>query len=74
MHRKLLIITALLLFAVGLQAQVGYGLKAGLNFPKISVSGSGMTVSTSALTSFYVGAYMDAPLASNFSFQPGLML
>lgn len=76
MKKTLLFTAALLISAAGLKAQVSYGFKAGANFAKINVSSSeaDMTVSTGAQTSFYVGAFVDAPIATNFSFQPGLSL
>lgn len=76
MKRKLLSIAAALCFIAGAKAQTSYGFKAGVNFPKVSVtmketSGS---ISSGASTSFYVTGYVDAPIASNLSIQPGLSL
>lgn len=76
MKKQLLFFAALFFIAGGLKAQVSYGVKAGLNFPKLNASAAGVSgsASTGSLTSFYVSGYVDAPIASNFSFQPGLSL
>lgn len=74
MNRKLLVFAALFFSTVGLQAQVSYGVKAGVNFAQTAVSNTGVSVSASSLTSFNLGAYIDAPVAANFSFQPGISL
>ena len=76
MKRKLLSIAAALCFIAGAKAQTSYGFKAGVNFPKLSVtqketSGS---FSSGASTNFYVTGFVDAPIASNLSIQPGLSL
>lgn len=76
MKRKLLTIAAALCFIAGAKAQTSYGIKAGVNFPKLSVtqketSGS---ISSGASTNFYVTGFVDAPIASNLSIQPGLSL
>ena len=76
MKQILLSLAAACLFAVGAQAQVSYGVKAGVNLPKqvVKMSGNGLSASveTSALTSFYVSGYANIPAASNFAIQPGI--
>ncbi|RKE42685.1 porin family protein [Sphingobacterium detergens] len=74
MKRKLLSIAAALCFIAGAKAQTSYGIKAGLNFPKYTFSGDGGSISSDASTSFYVTGFVDAPIANNFSIQPGLSL
>jgi len=74
MKRKLLSIAAALCFIAGAKAQTSYGIKAGVNFPKLSVSFDGASVSSNASTNFYVSGFVDAPIASNLSIQPGLSL
>src|SRR5690606_31118180 len=44
------------------------------NFPKVTASSGNISVSTKTSTSFYLTGYLDAPLANNFSIQPGLSL
>lgn len=55
-------------------SNLGFGLKAGVNFPKYNVSGSNNTYETSASTNFHVTGYLDAPLGSAFAIQPGISL
>jgi len=74
MKRKLLSIAALLCFITGAKAQTSYGFKAGATFPKMTASLGSVSVSTESSTSFYLTGYLDAPLANNFSIQPGLSL
>lgn len=53
-------------------AQVSYGLKAGLNVPTFTISSGNVSFTSDASTSFHITGYVDAPIARNFSFQPGL--
>lgn len=55
-------------------SNLGFGLKAGVNFPKYNVSGSNNAYETSTATNFHVTGYLDAPLGSAFSIQPGISL
>ena len=48
------------------------GLKGGVNLPKYHFSGS--DDETKSTTNFNVTAFLDAPLASHFSVQPGISL
>lgn len=61
-------------FATASYAQTSYGLKAGVTFPKLTASGGSISYTTDAATGFYLTGYADVPVASNFSFQPGLSL
>ena len=58
MKKILLSLGAAFLLAAGANAQVSYGIKAGVNLPKqvmkISAEGLNMSVTTSSTTSFYV--------------------
>ena len=74
MKKVLLTLGVALLTAVGAQAQVGYGVKAGLNFPKLNYSGGNTSYTTSAATNFYLSGYASIPAASNFAIQPGVSL
>lgn len=52
-----------------------YGLKVGVNLPKYQFQNEGGTdPETKTTTNFHVTGYMDAPLGSMFSFQPGISL
>lgn len=75
--KKVLLATAAMFLAVGVFAQgqpLGFGLKAGVNFPKYHFSGENSTAELNSTTNFHVTAFMDAPLSSNFSVQPGISL
>lgn len=65
---------AAIFLAVGAQAQsgLGYGLKAGVNFPSYSVGKSSADLKNS--TNFYVTGYLDAPITQNLYVQPGVSL
>ena len=65
---------AAIFLAVGAQAQsgLGYGLKAGVNFPSYSVEKSEADLKNS--TNFYVTGYLDAPITQNLYVQPGVSL
>jgi hypothetical protein len=62
--------------AVGAQAQVKYGIKAGLNFPKLFMKETegniSVSATTKASTSFYVSGYANIEAAPNFAIQPGI--
>lgn len=74
MKKVLLTLGVALLTAVGAQAQIGYGVKAGVNFPKLNYSGGNASYSTSTSTNFYLSGYANIPAASNFTIQPGVSL
>lgn len=75
--KKVFLATAAMFLAIGVFAQgqpLGFGLKAGVNFPKYNFSGSKSDYETNSTTNFHVTAFLDAPLSSNFSVQPGISL
>ena len=74
MKKVLLTLGAAFLVAVGAQAQTTYGLKAGVNFPKINYSGGSSDYSTDASTNFYVTGYANLFTSPNFAIQPGISL
>lgn len=69
MKKVLLSLGAALLMAAGAQAQVGYGVKAGVNLAKYSNMDEAKNN-----TGFYVTGFADLPVASQFSIQPGVSL
>lgn len=69
MKKVLLSLGAALFLAAGAQAQVSYGLKAGVNLGKYSNLDNAKNN-----TSFYVTGFADLPVASQFSIQPGISL
>ncbi|TYR33934.1 PorT family protein [Sphingobacterium phlebotomi] len=78
MKKILLSLGAAFLLAAGANAQVSYGVKAGVNLPKqvVKISGSGVnaSVESGTTTSFYVSGYANIFAAPNFAIQPGLSL
>ncbi|NGM63075.1 PorT family protein [Sphingobacterium sp. SGG-5] len=79
MKKILLSLGAACLLAVGAQAQVSYGIKAGVNLGKYATSSSGDEVElddegVKLNPSFYVTGYADINVAPNFSIQPGISL
>ena len=75
--KKLLFICVGLLMGTVAFAQtssLGFGLKAGVNFPKYNFSGSNSNFETNSSTNFHVTGFLDAPLGRNFSVQPGISL
>jgi len=75
MKKLLLTSAAALVLAMGAQAQseLGYGIRAGVNLPSYSYGGSDLSDSKST-TNFHVTGYLDAPIGSFFSIQPGVSL
>src|SRR5699024_11757438 len=62
--KKFTLTVMIALFIVGgAKAQLGYGLKAGLNFPSYNIENSDSE--TNSTTNFYVTGYLDAPVANN---------
>ncbi|MDF2514925.1 MAG: PorT family protein [Sphingobacterium sp.] len=76
MNKILLLFAAAFMLATEAQAQVSYGVKAGLTLPKIAFSGTEEigVPSTSAAANFYLTGYADIPIAPSVAFQPGLSL
>jgi hypothetical protein len=74
MKKILLSLGAAVLFVAGAQAQVGYGLKAGVNFPSYSYGDSDDLSDTKSTVNFHITGYLDAPVTSGFYIQPGVSL
>ena len=80
MKKILLSLGAAVLLAGAANAQVSYGLKAGVNLGKISnmdISDfdlGGASGSNTSNVSFHVTGFADMPVAPNFSVQPGVSL
>ncbi len=74
MKKIVLTLSAAFLLAVGAQAQVGFGLKAGANFPSYSYGDSDELSDTKSTVNFHVTGYLDAKVASGFYIQPGISL
>lgn len=61
---------------MGLQAQsVGFNVKAGLNLSNMSFDGPDLeNNSGEILSGFHIGAFVELPVSSKFSFETGLLL
>ena len=74
MKKLLLSFGAVVLLAAGAQAQVSYGLKAGVNLGKFSNQSDMAKDYQTNNVSFFVTGFADLPVATNFSVQPGVSL
>jgi hypothetical protein len=72
--KKLFIVAMVALMAAGVNAQVKYGVKAGVNFSSFNESTAGISASTSSTTGFNAGVVAEIPAATNFVIQPGLLI
>ncbi len=71
--KKLGLLFSGLLFSFGAFAQsqeMGFGIKAGVNFPNYQYENT----ESKSTTNFHVTAYLDAPISDYFAIQPGLSL
>jgi Outer membrane protein beta-barrel domain len=75
MKTKFLAITTILIFlTIAMQAQIGFGILAGVNFQNINGKDNGGTkLENGLLTGFHAGVNVNIPLAGDFYFQPGLL-
>jgi len=71
----------LAIVAVGISAgafaqgqPMGFGIKAGVNFPKYNFSNGNSTIETETSTNFHITGYLDAPLSNYLYVQPGISL
>ncbi len=69
---SLLMTLMILLTVFSLSAQTNVGISAGASFSNVTVKAGGVSASPKSKTGITVGIAIDAPLSSNFSFQPAL--
>src|SRR5690606_13462353 len=76
--KKLVLAIMAVGISVGAFAQgqpMGFGIKAGVSFPKYNFSGGNTTIETDASTNFHVTAFLDAPIFTDYLYvQPGVSL
>lgn len=73
--KKLLILAIATIIGGTAAAQQKWGLKAGVNLPKYSFGANDAdNPDTETTTNFHVTGYLDAPLSTHFSVQPGISL
>ena len=71
--KKTLLLLALIVASTATFAQTtSFGIKAGLNSSKLTVSATGGSISTESLVGFHVGGVVDIGFET-FSIQPGLL-
>ena len=76
--KKLVLAIVALGVSAGAFAQgqpMGFGIKAGVNFPKYNFSGDNAAYQTNSSTNFHVTAFLDAPILTDYLYiQPGVSL
>jgi hypothetical protein len=82
MKRNAILVLTGLVLSVSLNAQVRFGIRAGVNFSKWAgadlqviedlLEKTDGYVVTKGKTGFHVGGYLDIPISEVFSFEPGL--
>lgn len=70
--KKIVLFSCLVVFAMGVNAQVKFGLKAGLNLANQKYTSSGITISGDSKVGFQAGVILEAG-SQDFVFQPGLL-
>jgi len=70
---KILLVITLVLSATYTQAQTRFGIKGGLNFSTVALSGGTGTITPDSKTGFNLGVISEIPLATDFYLQPGLL-
>ncbi|MEA5403152.1 porin family protein [Arcicella sp. DC2W] len=73
MNKKLLLILSLIAFSFASKAQTRFGIKAGGNLANASVSAGGVSFDSKPITSFHVGAVVEAQLADRLYLEPKLL-
>ncbi len=74
MKKKLLLLSIVLLLMANVQAQIHYGVKAGVNLGKYAYENNIMKDDVKLKPSFYVTGYVDLSVAPNFVVQPAISL
>lgn len=69
----LIVVVCLVLGMRSATAQIGYGIKAGLNISSVKFNAS-YEGDFNSITGFYVGPFANVPLIDRFSIQPELLL
>ena len=71
---SLLMTSMILLSSLISQAQTSMGFTAGASFSNVKISASGISASPKMKTGITAGLVFDAPLSTNFHFQPAINL
>ena len=62
-----------MVFVLSVNAQVRFGIKAGINLPNVTAKSDGTKEDTKMSFGFHVGTIADWSLSESFSVQPGLL-
>ncbi|MDR6560840.1 MULTISPECIES: porin family protein [unclassified Arcicella] len=73
MKKTFLLILSLIAFSYASKAQTRFGIKAGGNLANASVSSRGVSFDSKSITSFHVGAVIEAQLADRLFLEPNLL-
>ncbi len=75
MKKKISLISAIILFAMFVQAQgISFGLRGGVNFQNINGSDANdNTLKNDILIGYHIGVNAEIPIVPEFYFQPGLL-
>ena len=71
---KKLLLAAVMLVSASAFAQTKIGLKAGINFAKMTSEAEGYSITSKSRLSYNFTAFIDAPINEVLSFQPGLSI
>jgi hypothetical protein len=76
MKTKLLTLSAILIFSsLALNAQIGFGVLAGVNFQNLNgKDNNGNKLTNDMIIGYHAGVNIQIPIAPEFFFQPGLLL
>lgn len=72
MKTKLIYVIGILFFAQIANAQT-FGIKGGVNFANVTISGGGVSMSPTGITGFHLGLVADFKLQEKLSFNTGLL-
>jgi len=71
--KKLLLVSVVVLFAVSINAQVQFGIKAGMNIASQKLTAGGISISPKSLIGFHAGVILDMAMGETFAIQPGFL-
>ena len=69
----LVLVIAALFVSINANAQIKFGVKAGLNISNMSIESSGYSVTPNSITSFHIGLAVDYAFKPELSIQSGIL-
>jgi hypothetical protein len=70
---KFALVICMLFIVTGIQAQIKFGPKVGLNLSTITLKMGSISIDPKTVVGFHVGMISEIPLVGNFCLQPGLL-